>query len=396
MDEGAPLAHVIGDHEEDRGDRGHGDQCGIGHEDHQHQNENNGVYDPGNGRAAAVFDIGGGAGYGAGRGDPAEECGTDIAAALGDQFHIGTVMRVDHAVCNHAGEQGFDSGQDCDGETVRRGVSDRLQAELRHMEGRKLIAYLKLVSYSVYGQVCEFNNEDPGDNGDERAGDLVADLRPDDQDRKAYGADQQRPGVERRDIGGDGPDLVHAFDGYGTGRVAESEEVLDLADQDGQCDAGSETGRDSVRNEFDQPAETEQTHQDQYRSGNDGGQHQAIHTAFGNDPCHYGRKCRRRPGDLDAASAQERNDKACNDGRIKALFRTYAGGKRQSDGERQCNDGYDDAADRIGGELLAAVMLHGAEEHRFDLILAKLYIFLLILIDCICFAFMHNFSLGFL
>ena len=37
MDEGTPLAHIVGHDKEDGGDGGHGDQGGVGHQHHQHQ-----------------------------------------------------------------------------------------------------------------------------------------------------------------------------------------------------------------------------------------------------------------------------------------------------------------------------------------------------------------------
>ncbi len=58
--------------------------------------------------ASAVFDVCGGSGDGSGGGDAAEQRGGDVSGTLCDQFHIGAVTAVYHAVRNDTGEQGLD------------------------------------------------------------------------------------------------------------------------------------------------------------------------------------------------------------------------------------------------------------------------------------------------
>ena len=43
----------------------------------------------------------------------------------------------------------------------------------------------------------------------------------------------------------------------------KSEQVFDLCREDGQCNTAGETHDDRIRNEFDDTAQTEKTHQDQ-------------------------------------------------------------------------------------------------------------------------------------
>ena len=85
----------------------------------QNQDEHERVHHTGNGRPAAVFDVGGGAGDGSGGGDAAEQGGGDVSGALSRQLHIGAVSAVDHAVCHDAGKQGFDRRQNRDRERIR-------------------------------------------------------------------------------------------------------------------------------------------------------------------------------------------------------------------------------------------------------------------------------------
>ena len=62
-------------------------------------------------RAAAVFNVGGGAGNGTGGRDSAEKSGKDISESLTDQLCVGVMTVTDHAVGDNAGEQGFDACQ---------------------------------------------------------------------------------------------------------------------------------------------------------------------------------------------------------------------------------------------------------------------------------------------
>lgn len=65
---GTPLAHIVSDNKENGGDGGHGDPCGIGHQNDEHQHQNDGVHHAGNRSPAAAFDVGGGSGNAGGRG----------------------------------------------------------------------------------------------------------------------------------------------------------------------------------------------------------------------------------------------------------------------------------------------------------------------------------------
>ena len=63
------------------------------------------MHHTGNGGTAAVFHIGSSSRDSSGGRDSTEQCGSDVAGTLGDQFHIGTMSAVHHAVRYHAGKQ---------------------------------------------------------------------------------------------------------------------------------------------------------------------------------------------------------------------------------------------------------------------------------------------------
>ena len=112
----APLAHVVGDDEEDGGEGGERDEAGQGRGDEKDGEQGEGVDHAGDGGVRAGADVGGGAGDGAGGGDASEERGGDVGDALRDELHVGVVVIAAHAVGDDGGEEAFDGGEQGDGE----------------------------------------------------------------------------------------------------------------------------------------------------------------------------------------------------------------------------------------------------------------------------------------
>jgi hypothetical protein len=127
-----PFAHVDRHHHDDGRQRGEryvgGERRGDQHNAEQHQR----VDDAGNRRAAAGFDVGRGAGDGAGGGKAAEERGGDIGQALGDQFLVGVVAVIDLAVGDACREQRLDGAEQGDGD----GRRDQLAEIVNRQAGR--------------------------------------------------------------------------------------------------------------------------------------------------------------------------------------------------------------------------------------------------------------------
>ena len=72
--------------------------------------------DAGQRAVTALADVGGGAGDGAGGGEPAEKRRDDVGQPLAYQFLIGAVVRAGHAVGHYGGEQRFNRAEHGDGE----------------------------------------------------------------------------------------------------------------------------------------------------------------------------------------------------------------------------------------------------------------------------------------
>lgn len=102
--EGAPTAHVVTDDDQHGGQRGHGDVLGVGHQQQEDEQQDDGVDEARNGGAPAVVDVRHRAGYGSRGGYAAEDGGDHVGHALGDEFHVRVVAVRDGAV-GHGGRE---------------------------------------------------------------------------------------------------------------------------------------------------------------------------------------------------------------------------------------------------------------------------------------------------
>ena len=99
------FAHVPGRHQQQAGQRGHG-QIGqqVGQGNHRKEYDA-GMADTGQRRVCAGANVGRGAGDGSGSRHTAEERRDQVAQALPDQFGIGVMARPGHAVGHHRAQQ---------------------------------------------------------------------------------------------------------------------------------------------------------------------------------------------------------------------------------------------------------------------------------------------------
>lgn len=245
------------------------------------------------GGAAAVVHVGGGTGDGARCGDAAEENGADVAHALRYELHVASVVRADHAVGHHAGEQRLNGGEHGDGEAVGKLIAEQLGAQLGDVELGKGAADGVQVADGVHVHAQQVYHADAHEDGNERAGYLLAEFRPHEQDHQAHYVNQHRFGVDGGDVLHDGQHLIGGFHCGGAGRVAKAEQILDLSDDDGYRDAGGETGGYGVGHEADKRAQLEHAHQDKHDARDDGGGEKAVEPVGGHDAGDDGGECRR-------------------------------------------------------------------------------------------------------
>lgn len=366
----APLAHVVGDHEQNGCDDGHGDHFCQRHEHNEEQRQHDGVDDACNGGAAAVFDVGGGARNGTRGGNAAEQSRAYVANTLGDQLGVRVVAIIDHAVGNHAREQRLDGGENGNGKGAgKHGLDGRKfkRGQRGGGEGRGEVGIERANGVDACLERREFDQQNAHDDGNDGGRDLaeydgelaqlfhLAKHGPDDENDHADAANEQGGGVEGRDRMNDGLELFHGLNGMRACGKGKSKEVLDLTDDDGDGNACREADGDGGGNVLDERAEMKDTHQNEQDTCHERGQHQTRQPVGGNDARHDGRKGGRGPRDIDAATAEQGDRKAGDDGGVQSLLGRDTRRNGERDGEGQGNDGDDNAGDNVGGKLLAAV-----------------------------------------
>ena len=319
----------------------------------------------GYGGFAAVLDVGGGSGDGTGGGDAAEEGGGHVAQTLGYKLGVGTVLLADHAVGHNAAEKRLNGCQYCDGEGVGQSDADLVKAEAGETEAGQIAADSVEVADGVDAQRQELDHQDAHHYCDEGCGDLGQQLGHEDQHRKADRAHDEGVGVEAAEACNKCFQLFHGLNGGHALGVSDTEEVLQLADNDGHGDTGGKAGGDGQRDELNERAQTADTQNDEDDAGQHGGDHKALHAAFRHDTGHDGGKGSGGTGDLHMAAAEKGDDKACDDGGVDTLLRAHAGGQGQGNGQGQGDYGDDDTGYHVGNQLLLVVALHGIKNDGF-------------------------------
>ena len=132
----------------------------------------------GDGRAPAVFHVGGGTRNGAGGGNAPEQGRCDIACALGHELHVAAVVGADHRIRHDAGEQGLDCRQDGNGDAVGQLFAEQIYAEHGDVEFRDAGVDGVEVADGVDVHVEAVDQDDSCHKGDKRAGDALVDARP--------------------------------------------------------------------------------------------------------------------------------------------------------------------------------------------------------------------------
>ena len=137
------------------------------------------------GGTPAIVNVGGGSRNGSCGGYAAKQDRADIAHALRNKFHVAAVMRADHAVGNDAGKQRFDGCQHGDGKAVGKLFAEELGAELGNVQLGKGATDGVEIANGVYIHAQQVHHADAYEYGNERAGDLPVEFRPQEQHHQA-------------------------------------------------------------------------------------------------------------------------------------------------------------------------------------------------------------------
>ncbi|MNS93428.1 hypothetical protein D3C72_1276040 [compost metagenome] len=285
---------------------------------------------------AAIADIGGGAGDGAGGGKPAEQRRQDIGDALPHQLLVGIVPGAGHAVGHHRGQQRFDRAQHGDGEGRPCQLQHACQRDVRQRG---------------HGQPARQAAKGGADGGDavkaeqrlHRGGNQQRHQRPGDAPQPAHArrAHYQRQAAQRQRGGGRVPlrqrlqQVPEFFVEMLAGDRRQTEEIAPLADKDDHADASREADDHRRGNEPDHAAQPRQPHRQQDQPSHQGGDLQAVDAmARGHGGQHHDKRAG-GPRDLQPAAAEQRHRQPGDDGRVQPLLGLGARGDRERHRQRQ-------------------------------------------------------------
>ena len=109
-------------------------------------------------------------------------------------------------------------------------------------------------------------------------------------------------------------------------RQVEPEQLLQLAGQDDDRDAGGEADRDGKGDVLDVCAKPEKTGPDQDQARQKGGEHEPVITVPFDNGRNEHDESARRSADLEAAAAKDRDKEPADDGREQTTLRADPGG----------------------------------------------------------------------
>ena len=148
-----------------------------------------------------------------------------------------------------------------------------------------------------------FNDNCSNDYCDEGAGDLLEEDGPYDEDNECDRTYHYCLPVESYCIIDEGHNFLAGLNGLLTVLVRDACKILDLADEEGNCDTCCKACRDRVGNIFKKASESAEAHDYKEDACHDRRDREAFSAVFHDDACNDGGKSCRRACDLNSASA---------------------------------------------------------------------------------------------
>jgi hypothetical protein len=205
------------------------------------------------------------------------------------------------------------------------------EARVREPERREAALDLAHDGHAVLVQAEELDGENPGEDGDERAGnDRRHLLQPDDED-EGEAADQQGEAARVAEVAEQVPELLEEV-ALG---LLDTEELRHLADDDRQRQPDDEPLEDRLGDEAREEAEPEDSCKEGEDSGHEGERDRQLEEVVGAGGRQVGHRCggqrrsgRHRAGDEVPRAAECRVEQQGARGRVEADDRGDAGDRR--------------------------------------------------------------------
>ncbi len=295
-------------------------------------------------------DIGSRARDGAGGRQASKHGRDDVGHALANQFDVGIVAVVAHAIGDHRRHQGFNRAQHGDGDRRAQQSVNKIGAEAGNRQMRQAAGNAaETASNGVDGKLEEIYCRGSEQQHQNWSGNAIGGQAANHKDGDRCQGQSRRGVIQRAEVAGqrfhaepeDAGDLVQV----------QTEEISHLGAGDQNGDAVGESDDDGPGNELHRRTHAGRAHDHQQNTGHHGAHEQSVNTVLGDDGRDHYHKGPGRAADLGPGASQQRNEEAGHDGAVNAGLRREAGGDGKRHGQRQRDQPNRDARDGVVREL---------------------------------------------
>ena len=178
-------------------------------------------------------------------------------------------------------------------------------------------------------------------------------FRPELNDEKTHDSNGESPGIEGMNMFYDGADHAEKVSRHFA--HGQPEKILCLLQTDHDRNAVRKTDHDRNRNELDEAADLEETHEKENDPRADRGNHEVGEAVLRDDSVNDDDEGASRATDLYTTSAEQGDEKTGNDCRIKAGFRRHSRGDAERHGQRQSHHADGEAGGNVAAKQMGVV-----------------------------------------
>ena len=283
---------------------------------------------------------------------------TDVGDSLADQFDVGIVAVVAHAVGDHGRHQRLDRSQHGHGEGRSEQAVDQAGVPLRDREMRQAAGNsAEARADGFHRQLEQERGHGRAQHGDDRAGNAIGDDAA--EQHRGHSPGRQQRGRQRKCVGRRTKRL-HAQPEFAGNLVQmQAEEIFDLGAGNQHGDAVGKADDHRPRNKLHRGAHAGCAQNDEHDARHHGAHEQSVDAVDGDDPGDHDDERAGGSADLSLRSAQCGDQKAGDDGAVDARLRRQSGGDGESHGQRQGHQSNGDSGDDIFQKFAEAVCRAG-------------------------------------
>ena len=327
----APLAHVVSDDHQDRGQCRHRHIADQRRGKQQNTKQRERVNHPGNRRLRSGADVGGSPCDRARGRQSAEHRRENVGYSLSNELNVGIVPVVAHPIRDHSRHQRFDRAQHGYGKSRSEQPMDQIGAEVGNLPVRQAARNsAEFCPDRCHRQLKEIDGTGRKQQRNNRSRDARRE-RPAEQqgEQGKYG---ERSRLQRQCVKVAGQCLHPQPEDSGNFLEMQSEKILDLGAGDEHRNPIGESDYDRPRDEFHSGAQSRNAHDYEQYASHHRAHEQPVHTVDGDNARDDNHKCASRPPDLRLRATQSRNQKPSDDRAINSSLWRQTG----SNGKCHC------------------------------------------------------------